>query len=163
MSGSRRCLAVVLAAGEGTRMRSDTPKVLHRLAGRSMLGHVLGIVAEAGAEAVVVVVGPGRDDVAAEARRAWATAVASQQLATYAEQVKDAADASSELARRMARAGNFSRLAQMREQTFYAEATAQLARARHQATADREKLIRVLGLWGASTQFKLPERLVAPR
>ncbi|MFM1991663.1 MAG: hypothetical protein RJA99_4620 [Pseudomonadota bacterium] len=96
---------------------------------------------------------------ATEARRAWATAVASQQLATYAEQVKDAADASSELARRMARAGNFSRLAQMREQTFYAEATAQLARARHQATADREKLIRVLGLWGASTQFKLPERL----
>ncbi|WP_237477511.1 bifunctional UDP-N-acetylglucosamine diphosphorylase/glucosamine-1-phosphate N-acetyltransferase GlmU [Lichenibacterium dinghuense] len=71
MSGSRRCLAVVLAAGEGTRMRSDTPKVLHRLAGRSMLGHVLGIVAEAGAEAVVVVVGPGRDDVAAEARRAF--------------------------------------------------------------------------------------------
>ncbi|MBK8066021.1 MAG: hypothetical protein IPK29_20165 [Betaproteobacteria bacterium] len=51
------------------------------------------------------------------------------QLAAYAEQVKEAADASAELARRMARAGNFSRLAQMREQTFYAEATAQLARA----------------------------------
>lgn len=71
MIGARRCLAVVLAAGEGTRMRSDTPKVLHRLAGRTMLGHVLGTVAEAGAEAVVVVVGPGRDDVAAEARRAF--------------------------------------------------------------------------------------------
>jgi outer membrane protein TolC len=96
---------------------------------------------------------------ASEARRAWAAAVASQQLATYAEQVKSAADASAELARRMAQAGNFSRLAQMREQTFYAEATAQLARARHQATADREKLIRVLGLWGTSTQFKLPQRL----
>ncbi len=71
MGGARRCLAVVLAAGEGTRMRSDTPKVLHRLAGRTMLGHVLGAVAEAGAEAVVVVVGPGRDDVAAEAARAF--------------------------------------------------------------------------------------------
>ncbi len=70
MSGARRCLAVVLAAGEGTRMRSATPKVLHRLAGRSMLGHVLGTVAEAGADAIVVVVGPGREDVAAEVRRA---------------------------------------------------------------------------------------------
>lgn len=71
MNGARRCLAVVLAAGEGTRMRSDMPKVLHRLAGRSMLGHVLATVSEADAEAVVVVVGPGRDDVAAEARRAF--------------------------------------------------------------------------------------------
>jgi outer membrane protein TolC len=96
---------------------------------------------------------------AAEARGAWAAAVASQQLATYAEQVKEAADASAELARRMARAGNFSRLAQMREQTFYAEATAQLARARHQATVDRERLVRVLGLWGTDAGFKLPERL----
>jgi outer membrane protein TolC len=96
---------------------------------------------------------------AAQARRAWAAAVASRQLANYAEQVKDAADASAELARRMARAGNFSRLAQMREQTFYAEATAQLARARHQATADREGLTRLLGLWGTNAQFKLPERL----
>lgn len=96
---------------------------------------------------------------AAEARRAWAAAVASRQLATYAEQVKEAADASAELARRMARAGNFSRLAQMREQTFYAEATAQLARARHQATVDRERLTRVLGLWGESARFNLPDRL----
>ncbi len=96
---------------------------------------------------------------AAEARRAWAAAVASQQLASYAEQVKEAADASAELARRMARAGNFSRLAQMREQTFYAEATAQLARARHQATADRERLVRLLGLWGPSLSFQLPDRL----
>ena len=71
MGGARRCLAVVLAAGEGTRMRSSTPKVLHRLAGRSMLAHVLATVAAASAEAVVVVVGPGREDVAAEARRAF--------------------------------------------------------------------------------------------
>ena len=71
MGAARRCLAVVLAAGEGTRMRSATPKVLHRLAGRSMLSHVLATVAAAEAEAVVVVVGPGRDDVAAEARAAF--------------------------------------------------------------------------------------------
>lgn len=97
--------------------------------------------------------------VATEARRAWTAAVASRQLAQYAEQVKEAADASAELARRMAQAGNFSRLAQMREQAFYADATAQLARARHQAVADRERLVRALGLWGADTGFSLPDRL----
>jgi bifunctional UDP-N-acetylglucosamine pyrophosphorylase / glucosamine-1-phosphate N-acetyltransferase len=69
MSSSRKALAVVLAAGEGTRMKSDTPKVLHQVAGRSMLAHVLAAVAEAGVEDVAVVVGPGREDVAAEALR----------------------------------------------------------------------------------------------
>ncbi len=64
----RTCLAVVLAAGEGTRMKSATPKVLHAVAGRSMLGHVVAAVSAAGATHVAVVVGPGRDDVAAEAR-----------------------------------------------------------------------------------------------
>ncbi|HEY8383571.1 MAG TPA: bifunctional UDP-N-acetylglucosamine diphosphorylase/glucosamine-1-phosphate N-acetyltransferase GlmU [Microvirga sp.] len=68
-SSSRTCLAVVLAAGEGTRMKSAKPKVLHEVAGRSMVGHVLAAVAEAGAGRVAVVVGPGRDDVAREAQR----------------------------------------------------------------------------------------------
>ncbi|MFZ1152106.1 MAG: NTP transferase domain-containing protein, partial [Xanthobacteraceae bacterium] len=45
---ARTCLAIVLAAGEGTRMRSARPKVLHPLAGRSLLAHVLGSIAEAG-------------------------------------------------------------------------------------------------------------------
>ena len=65
----RSCLAIVLAAGEGTRMRSARTKVLHQVGGRSMLGHVLKAVKAAGAESVAVVVGPGRDDVAAEALR----------------------------------------------------------------------------------------------
>jgi bifunctional UDP-N-acetylglucosamine pyrophosphorylase/glucosamine-1-phosphate N-acetyltransferase len=60
---------VILAAGEGTRMKSALPKVLHRIAGRTMLAHVLGAVGEAGVDEVVLVVGPGREDVAAEARR----------------------------------------------------------------------------------------------
>lgn len=64
----RNCLAIVLAAGEGTRMKSATPKVLHKIAGRSMLGHVLAAVSAAGATHTAVVVGPGRDDVADEAR-----------------------------------------------------------------------------------------------
>jgi bifunctional UDP-N-acetylglucosamine pyrophosphorylase/glucosamine-1-phosphate N-acetyltransferase len=65
----RSCLAIVLAAGEGTRMRSARPKVLHAVAGRSLLAHVLTAVAGANISSVAVVVGPGQDTVAAEAKR----------------------------------------------------------------------------------------------
>jgi len=69
LTGQRTCLAIVLAAGEGTRMRSARPKVLHAIAGRSLLGHVLDAVREAGGTMTAVVVGPGAEAVAAEAKR----------------------------------------------------------------------------------------------
>ncbi|HEX5683154.1 MAG TPA: TolC family protein [Ideonella sp.] len=97
--------------------------------------------------------------VAAEARTAFFEAVAAEQLVGYHEQVKEAADASSELAKRMLAAGNFSPLAQMREQSFSTDATMQLARVKHQAVAAREQFVRVLGLSGDQLDFKLPERL----
>ncbi|CAJ0689868.1 TolC family protein [Ralstonia mannitolilytica] len=97
--------------------------------------------------------------VAADTRRAYINAVAAEQSARYAEQVQQAAEAGAEFARRLAAAGNFSKLNRAREQAFYAEATANLARTRQQAQAEREALIRQLGLWGADTGFKLPERL----
>lgn len=56
---------VVLAAGMGTRMKSRTPKVLHAIGGRSLLGHVLHAAAPLQATATVVVIGSGRDLVAA--------------------------------------------------------------------------------------------------
>jgi len=96
---------------------------------------------------------------AAQTRKAWFSAVAAQELVRYFQQVKEAADASNELARRLLRAGNFNKLAQMREQAFYADATAQLARAQHQALAERERLVRLLGLSGGQLAFDLPERL----
>ena len=61
---ARRGLAVILAAGEGTRMKSSRPKVLHEVAGLSLLGHVTAAVQAAGIDAIAVVVGPGREDVA---------------------------------------------------------------------------------------------------
>jgi bifunctional UDP-N-acetylglucosamine pyrophosphorylase/glucosamine-1-phosphate N-acetyltransferase len=61
--------AIVLAAGEGTRMASRLPKVLHRIGGETLIGSVLGTVGAAGAERVAVVVGPDRSDVAKEVRR----------------------------------------------------------------------------------------------
>jgi bifunctional UDP-N-acetylglucosamine pyrophosphorylase/glucosamine-1-phosphate N-acetyltransferase len=65
----KTCLSIVLAAGEGTRMRSALPKVLHSLAGRSLVAHVLEAVRNAGGTDTAVVVGPGHEAVAAEAKR----------------------------------------------------------------------------------------------
>ncbi len=64
----RSCLAIVLAAGDGTRMRSATPKVLHAIGGRTLLGHVLHAVLKAGGSDIAVVAAPKRDAVAMEAR-----------------------------------------------------------------------------------------------
>ncbi len=68
-TADRTCLAIVLAAGEGTRMSSARPKVLHAVTGQSLLAHVLDAVAQSGVTATAVVIGPGQDDVAGEARR----------------------------------------------------------------------------------------------
>lgn len=97
--------------------------------------------------------------IAADTRRAWYHAVAARQAAAYAEQVRSAADAAAELARRMTLAGNFSALDHAREQAFYADATAQLARSRQAALAAREQLTRLMGLWGNDITYQLPERL----
>lgn len=96
---------------------------------------------------------------ATEARLAFFEAVAAQESANYAGQVEEAAQASSELARRMQEAGHFSALDRMREQSFLADATVGRARARHQALAARERLVRALGLEEDAPAIKLPERL----
>ena len=63
MSNVRNFAVVILAAGQGTRMRSDTHKVLHPIAGKALLMHLLDSVDRLGAEKRVVVVGKGRDQV----------------------------------------------------------------------------------------------------
>src|SRR5262249_32746724 len=65
---------VVLAAGEGTRMASAFPKVLHPLGNRPMIGYVLDAAAAAGADQIGVVVAPGRRDLEAEIKRLAPTA-----------------------------------------------------------------------------------------
>jgi outer membrane protein, multidrug efflux system len=96
---------------------------------------------------------------AADTRKAWTQAVAARQAALYLRDAREAADAGAELARRMARVGNFSRLQQAREQSTLAEISAQLARAEQAAVAEREKLTRLMGLEGADARFTLPDRL----
>ena len=79
---SRSPLSVVLlAAGKGTRMRSSLPKVLHRVAGKPMVRHVLDAVRPLDPAKAVVVVGPDMPEVA-EAVAPWPTAVQSEQLGT---------------------------------------------------------------------------------
>src|SRR5689334_7097442 len=65
----RTCLAIVLAAGEGTRMRSAQPKALHALGGKSLLAHVMAAASAAGTGNLAIVVGPDHDAVATEALR----------------------------------------------------------------------------------------------
>jgi outer membrane protein TolC len=96
---------------------------------------------------------------AAETRKGYYSAVAAEESVRYARQVRQAAEASAELARRMAQVGNFNKLQQAREQGFYADAALGLARAEQASVAGRERLTRLLGLWGQQAQFTLPERL----
>jgi outer membrane protein TolC len=96
---------------------------------------------------------------AADTRKAYYNAVAAEESVRYMRKVKQAADASAELARRMQQVGNFNKLQRAREQVFFAEASLNLARAEHGQRASRERLTRLLGAWGPQTLFTLPERL----
>ena len=74
---------IILAAGQGTRMKSALPKVLHPIAGRPMLAHVLEVAKALGAKESVVVTAPGAEAVAALAARYGAkAAVQDRQLGT---------------------------------------------------------------------------------
>jgi N-acetylglucosamine-1-phosphate uridyltransferase (contains nucleotidyltransferase and I-patch acetyltransferase domains) len=82
---SRPFAVIILAAGEGTRMKSATPKVLHEVAGRSLLGHVVEAAAQIEPEHVIVVVGHGREQVSAHLAEVapWVlTVVQEEQLGT---------------------------------------------------------------------------------
>ena len=96
---------------------------------------------------------------AAETRKAYYMAVAADQTMLYMQQVKKAADAGAELAGRLAQAGNYNKLQQAREQGFFADAALNLARAVQAQTRSKEKLTRLMGLWGPQTAFTLPLRL----
>jgi outer membrane protein TolC len=97
--------------------------------------------------------------VAGDTRRAWYRAVAANELAGFLEQSKSAAETATELAKRLGQSGGMNKLDQAREQVFYAEITAQLATARQRSASEREKLIRLMGLWGGDLNFRLPSAL----
>ncbi|ASJ91824.1 bifunctional UDP-N-acetylglucosamine diphosphorylase/glucosamine-1-phosphate N-acetyltransferase GlmU [Porphyrobacter sp. CACIAM 03H1] len=74
--------AIILAAGKGTRMKSDTHKVLHTIAGRAMLEHLMASVAELGPERLAVVVGAGREQIEKAVGERAVTCLQEPQLGT---------------------------------------------------------------------------------
>ncbi|MPZ55276.1 MAG: TolC family protein [Rhizobiales bacterium] len=97
--------------------------------------------------------------IAAETRRAYFRAVAARELAGYLAEARAAADTANELAKRLGESGAMNKLDQARNQVFAAELTAQLASTRNRTEAERERLIRLMGLWGRALAFKLPRSL----
>lgn len=95
----------------------------------------------------------------AETRRAFFNAVAAQQTALFMEQARESAEAGAELALAMRKAGNWNKLDTAREQMFYADTIAQVARSRQSAVSSREQLTRTLGLLQSDNTFTLPSKL----
>ena len=99
--------------------------------------------------------------VAAETRRAFYRAVAAKELADLLAQTNSAAATTAQLAKRLGETGAMNKLDQAREEAFHAELTAQLGSTRQRAGSERERLVRLLGLWGNDLAFRLPSRLPA--
>jgi outer membrane protein, multidrug efflux system len=97
----------------------------------------------------------------AQAFKAWVNAVTAARSAQILRDAKATAEASGELMRRMVKAGNMSKLTQAQSQLALSEAALALVQAEQAASAAREQLTVVLGLWGADTQFTLPSKLPA--
>lgn len=99
--------------------------------------------------------------VAVDARRAYYRAVAARELAGFLTQAQSAAEAAAQLTKRLGETGALNKLDQAREQVFYADITTQVAGARQRADSERERLVRVLGLWGQDANVRLASALPA--
>lgn len=98
-------------------------------------------------------------DLAADVRRAYVRVVTANELVALLTEAKATAESTAQLAKKLGETGSLSKLDQAREQVFYAETTAELGAARQDAASARERLARLLGLWGDNLDFKLPGNL----
>ena len=98
---------------------------------------------------------------AGEARRQFYRTVAANQAVAFLEQSLAGAESTSILTQQLGETGALGKLEQAREHAFYSELGAQLAKARVQQRAERERLTRLLGLWGREIDFRLPKGLPA--
>jgi outer membrane protein TolC len=96
---------------------------------------------------------------AANVRCAYVRAVAGNEMVALLADAKSTAEATAQLAGRLGETGSINKLDQAREQVFYAETTAELATARQEVATSRERLVRLLGLWGDDLGLRLPDRL----
>ena len=95
---------------------------------------------------------------AADVRRAYVRAVAANELAGLLTEAKSTAEATASLAKKLGETGSINKLDQAREQVFYAEITADLASVRQNAASARERLVRLMGLWGDDLGFRIPDK-----
>src|ERR1700716_1972921 len=98
---------------------------------------------------------------AADVRRTYFRVVAANELVGLLTDAKATAESTAQLASKLGQTGALNKLDQAREQVFYAETTADLAALRQDATSSRERLSRLLGLWGGNLDFRLPGKLPA--
>ena len=98
---------------------------------------------------------------AADTRRAWINAVSAWETVAYLNQAQATADAASELAKKLGETGALPKAGQAREHAFYAELSAQVARARLDARLAKEELTRLMGLWGSDVDYSVPNALPA--
>ena len=101
-------------------------------------------------------------DLAAEVKRNYYALLADRQMLALYAQVLNATDAAAELARRQHAAGTLSLREQALHQAFFAQAALEGARAETRYASDREKINRLLGLWGPLTDWQLPPQLPDP-
>lgn len=98
---------------------------------------------------------------AADVRRSYYRAISANELVGLLTDAKRTAESTAELASKLGQTGSINKLDQAREQVFYAETTADLAAAKQDASSSRERLARLLGLWGGNLTFRLPDKLPA--
>jgi outer membrane protein TolC len=96
---------------------------------------------------------------AAEVHRGYFRAVAANELTGLLTEAKSTAEATANLTKKLGETGSINKLDQAREQVFYAETTADLASVRQNAASSRERLVRLMGLWGDDLGFRIPDRL----
>jgi outer membrane protein TolC len=96
---------------------------------------------------------------AADTRRAYYQAVAAGQTVIFLKRAKVAAEALSDLATKLGETGAMGKLSQARQHAFYVEVTRQIAIARLKHSSERDRLTRLMGLWGSDLGFKLPDAL----
>lgn len=98
-------------------------------------------------------------DLAWQVRTQYYVVVGDSQALDLMRQIVSATDAAAELARRQLAAGNLNRRDQAVQQAFYAQALLDASQAEMQLSSDREKLNRLMGLWGGQTRWSVPARL----
>jgi cobalt-zinc-cadmium efflux system outer membrane protein len=116
---------------------------------------------EAVADRVTLDVASRVVELAAEVKSQYYTVVGDTQALELARQVVSATEAAAELAERQRAAGNLSRREQMLQQAFYAQTLLDVAQAQAQLASDREKLNRLMGVWGEDTRWRMPAQLPA--